>query len=163
MNCPLPDAARPPQYNHTKSAAKNVKPNSPLETALPRPAAPEDWAAPAADALADRDPVGVALPCVDLDGPLAEVDVTRAEVALPDCEPDAELELEAEPEELLVVVAFAEVEVTEADPLTDMTDVMALMLAEPPPMVLYVVHCEVAPAGCGAGVVGSPWWNVDPP
>lgn len=130
----------------------------PPETALPSLAAPEDCAAAAALAPLERAAVGVALLWLDLDGPVDEVDVMIAEVALPDCEPDIEPDMELELDALLVVVVvtFADVELTDADALGDMTDVTALMLAEPPPMVLYGVHCEVAPAGCGAGVVGSP-------
>lgn len=31
------------------------------------------------------------------------------------------------------------------------------------PMDDVVVHEDVAGAGCGGGVAGSPWWNVEPP
>ena len=40
---------------------------------------------------------------------------------------------------------------------------LAARLAEPPPTLWTVLHPYVFPGGGGAGVVGSPWWNVDPP
>jgi len=124
---------------YTNSAAMNANPTNPPETALPSPAAPEDCAAAALAPLA-RAPVADALVWLERDGPLDEVDVTIADVALPDCEPEPETEPD-ENELALVVVTLAdiEVELTEADadaPLGVMTDVTALMFAEPPPMVL---------------------------
>lgn len=40
---------------------------------------------------------------------------------------------------------------------------LAARLALPPPIDETGVHCEVAPAGWGAGVVGSPCRKVEPP
>lgn len=81
----------------------------------------------------------------------------------PDCEEDEiragpldvdEVELEDE----LALMLELELELELA-----LADGWAARLALPPPIVETGVHCEVAPAGWGAGVVGSPCRKVDPP
>jgi hypothetical protein len=52
---------------------------------------------------------------------------------------------------------FDDIELAEAEALG-----IAARLADPPPIVEKGVHWEVAPAGWGAGVVGSPWLKVEP-
>lgn len=70
----------------------------------------------------------------------------------------AEVELATELDELVVVVAWAALE--------ELAVVVAAPGAEmerPLPTVLTLWHCDFAGAGCAAGVLGWPWWNVEVP
>jgi hypothetical protein len=110
--------------------------------------------------------------------PVAEGEVDRVEeVILAGPLADEEAEAEADPldmdmEELEDMVILDILELEEMDMLEfdDMELAEALAealaiaarLADPPPIVEKGVHWEVAPAGWGAGVVGSPWEKVEP-
>jgi hypothetical protein len=108
--------------------------------------------------------------------PVAEGEVDRVEeVILAGPLADEEAEAEADPLDMVMeefddmvildileledidMLEFEDMELAEAE-----ADGMAARLADPPPIVEKGVHWEVAPAGCGAGVVGSPWEKVDP-
>ena len=55
------------------------------------------------------------------------------------------------------------VEAEEDEILTAVDVRTALDAACPLPILDVVVHDDVAGAGCAAGVLGSPWWNVEVP
>lgn len=119
-----------------------------------RPAAFPELLALAAAADAEGAAVGDVLP-LRLPRALA-ADETEAEaeaediLAGPDEVEDVEFDMVAFPL-ILPLADMLEFPLAEAE-----TDGTAARLAVPPPMVEKGVHCEVAPAGCGAGVVGSP-------
>ena len=112
--------------------------------------------------------------------PVAEGEVDRVEeVILAGPLADEEAEAEADPldmvmdmEELedMVILDILELEDMDMLEFDDMelaealaeADAIAARLADPPPIVEKGVHWEVAPAGWGAGVVGSPWEKVEP-
>ena len=114
-----------------------------------------------AAAAADTDPEGaavIAAVLLDREGPEAE-DIDDVDDVI-----EEELDMLMDDE---ATVEF-DIEVIEADDefvdwvVGAVVTAAAATFALPPPIVERVVHCAGAPAGCGAGVVGSPWWNVDP-
>jgi hypothetical protein len=98
-------------------------------------------AGPLADDEAEADPLDIDID-IDIDeDELADIDI-----------------LELDMLELDIMLEFADELALE---LADTVGIAA-KLADPPPIVENGVHCDVGPAGWGAGVVGSPCRNVDP-
>lgn len=120
-----------------------------------RPAALPELLELAAAADAEGRAVGDELPLAPEFG-AAEADPEEEEaediLAGPEEVEDVELDMVAFPLALaLALMLELELPLAEAG-----AEGLAARLAVPPPMVEKGVHCEVAPAGCGAGVVGSP-------
>jgi len=100
---------------------------------------------------------------VILAGPLAdeeaEAEADPLDMVIEELEDMVILDMDMLELEDMDMLEFEDIELAEA--LAE-AEAIAAKLADPPPIVENGVHWEVAPAGWGAGVVGSPWEKVDP-
>jgi len=149
---------------------KAITPNNPVELmsmVLLAPLVPEEVEVDGVDAARLVAELRIEVDDEILDGAIVEVDdiVDDILVELTTAILDP---LILEPEPLILepeLVAFKAFEIEVALTLAEVVIGVAaptFKFAVPPPILALVVHIEVAPAGCGAGVVGSPCENVDP-